>query len=335
MKPHSYCGFIAFFKKILYNEGKNIKKITRGGDAMEWKEKPAEDRQEEVLTPEREEELQREYGAYVDRMRLMDDTFFHACMKDYPEGVEIILRIVLQDEAIHIVAVHTQDKQPNLYGREAWLDVFALDDRATAYDLEMQRGTEGAVEARARFHSGLMNATEIAKGTKWKALRNLRIVFFVENNPLAGNHRVYHVFRTVQELDGARFEDGEEILYVNCSDSLVESRKAEPTDALDMLVHDIRCADSKEMRLEVLRRRVDFFKDTKRGRMEMCKIAEELLEKGREEGLGKGIEKGREGMANEIASDMLKSGMAVEVVAKFTKLPISRIEELRTSERLA
>lgn len=67
----------------------------------------------------------------------------------------------------------------------------------------------------------------------------------------------------------------------------------------------------------------------------MCKIAEELLEKGREEGLGKGIEKGREGMANEIASDMLKSGMAVEVVAKFTKLPISRIEELRTSERLA
>ncbi len=55
-------------------------------------------------------------------------------------------------------------------------------------------------------------------------------------------------------------------------------------DALDMLVHDIRCMDPKEMRLEVLRRRAEFFKETKRGKMEMCKIAEELMEKGREEG---------------------------------------------------
>ncbi len=31
MKLHLYCGFIAFFKKILYNKGKNIKKITRAG----------------------------------------------------------------------------------------------------------------------------------------------------------------------------------------------------------------------------------------------------------------------------------------------------------------
>lgn len=39
---------------------------------------------------------------------LMDDTFFHTCLKDSPSGMEWILRIILDDSELVVLEMHTQ-----------------------------------------------------------------------------------------------------------------------------------------------------------------------------------------------------------------------------------
>ncbi|MDB4920923.1 MAG: hypothetical protein JWQ54_2906, partial [Mucilaginibacter sp.] len=55
---------------------------------------------------------------------------------------------------------------------------------------------------------------------------------------------------------------------------------------------------------------------------------EQGLEKGLEKGIEKGIEKGKLEEAREIARELKKEGLAIEFIAKTTKLPVEEIEKL-------
>lgn len=60
-------------------------------------------------------------------LRYMDDDFMTVCLADNLEGVELILRILLNREDITIKSVRTQEPMKNLLGRSAILDVHAVD----------------------------------------------------------------------------------------------------------------------------------------------------------------------------------------------------------------
>lgn len=46
----------------------------------------------------------------------------------------------------------------NLIGRDIWLDIDAIDDLGTEYDIEVQRADKGADRKRARYHSSILDA---------------------------------------------------------------------------------------------------------------------------------------------------------------------------------
>lgn len=57
-------------------------------------------------------------------------------------------------------------------------------------------------------------------------------------------------------------------------------------------------------------------------------IRREGIEEGIKEGIKKGIEEGEKKKQLEIAREMKKGGMATDMIAKFTSLPIKDIEKL-------
>lgn len=224
-----------------------------------------------------QEELRRQRNlARIKRFKLLDDTFFNSCFDGYPQGMELLLRIIQGRDDLQIVEMVTQNTVPNLYGREVRFDVFAKDSQGTAYDFEVQRSDAGAVPLRARYNSSLLDAMEVQKSTNWKDLPKTCVIFITEHDVLQGNQPIYHIRRKIEEMNNSTFHDNADIIYVNAAH--------QADDALGRLMHDFHCTNADDMYYPELAQRVKFYKTNDKGVSKMCEIMNEVLNEGRAEG---------------------------------------------------
>ena len=213
----------------------------------------------------------------IARFTLMDDTFFHTCLKDSPAGMEWILRVILDDPELTVLEMHTQEDVPNLYGRSVIFDVFVRDANGREYNVEVQQKNDGADPRRARFNASLMDTMNVEKSAEWKDLPPTIVIFITAHDVLKGGKPIYHIERTIRELDGKRFEDETEIIYVNAS--------VQDDTPLGKLMQDFACSDPSKMHSKILAERARYFKTNEHGVMNMCRIMEEIHERGKAEGI--------------------------------------------------
>lgn len=76
-----------------------------------------------------------EYLALIQKLRLIDDTFFNVCFDNNIEGMQLLLRIFLDRDDLVVKRVVTQQSVDNLYGRGVRFDVLAEDKRGEALRL--------------------------------------------------------------------------------------------------------------------------------------------------------------------------------------------------------
>ena len=163
-----------------------------------------------------------------------------------------MLRIIMKRSDLRVVKIINQNKVPNIYGREACFDVFVEDRDGKFYDVEVQRSDNGAMPKRARYNSSMIDAMAINKGAKWEDIPRSCVIMITENDVLGGGWPIYHIRRTIKEMDDVHFDDASEIIYVNAS--------LEGDDDLGRLMHDFHCTDPDEMYYQELAERVRFFK---------------------------------------------------------------------------
>lgn len=106
-----------------------------------------------------------------------------------------------------------------------------------------------------------------------------------KNDVMQAGHPIYHIDRIVKET-GKNFNDEAHIIYVNA--------QIQDETALGKLMHDFFCVNADNMKYSILAERVRYFKETKKGVVDMSSVMEELIEEGREKGEKEGIVKGRE-----------------------------------------
>jgi predicted transposase/invertase (TIGR01784 family) len=170
----------------------------------------------------------------------MDDAFMTACLKDNIEGVELMLRIILNRQDIRVKSVRVQDVMKNLHGRSACLDIHADDDNAEEFNVEIQRSDDGAGPKRARYHSSILDTHALKPGQDTKYIPDCYVIFITENDVMAGNQAVYPVERYVSVGDSQiLFHDGSHIIYVN--------GQYRGNDEIGRLMHDFSCVDPNEM----------------------------------------------------------------------------------------
>lgn len=258
-----------------------------------------------------QEDLQRIRG-----FRLIDDDFMNACLEDNIEGVELILRIVLDRPDISVKKVKTQKVMKNLLGRDIWLDIDACDASGKEYDIEVQRADKGADRKRARYHSSILDAHLLRPGEDFSSLPDTYIIFITENDVIGGNKPIYTIERQITNL-GEPFDDGEHIIYVNGEDK-------DGATELGKLMHDFFCTDPDDMHFKQLADMVRYFKEDEKGVAAMCKVMEDM----RAEAARMAVLES----ARETAERMIKKGkMSLEEIAEY--VPALSFEEIKKSKQ--
>ena len=202
----------------------------------------------------------------------------------------------------------------NLHGRAARLDCVALDTANKVYNLEIQQENEGALPKRPRYHARLLDANILEPGTEFQNLPYTTVIFITKNDVLGGGLPIYHISRTVREVE-ADFGDELDIIYVNGSNR-------DDTE-LGRLIHDLNCREAKDMYSKVLAARVHMLKETKEGMEIMCEELQELYDEGVKEGEMLGEMK----KAKRSAFLLSKKGTALSDIAEVLEVGIDIVQE--------
>lgn len=256
-----------------------------------------------------EEQLRSENLAKIADFRLMDDTYMTAFFNEQLELIQFVLRIIMEKEHLIVKSARTQKPFKNIQGRSITLDVTAVDENGTQYDIEVQRESAGANPKRARYHSSMLDSNALLPGDDFEKLPETYVIFITSNDYWKQGLPLYTVDRYIKEISMMPFDDKAHIIYVN-GDYNDDS-------PLGKLMHDFKCSQPCEMNYPNLAERAHFLKDTEGGYDDMCKIMEESNREYAKQ------------QAYQIAMKLIKrAALPLEDIAEDTNLTLEEVQEL-------
>ena len=261
------------------------------------------------------------YLETLKKFRLMDDDFMAVVFEDIP-CTEMLLQIILNRDDLIVKEVHPQYEIKNLGGRSVRLDIFAVDQKGYAYNIEIQRKDSGAVAKRARYNSSLLDAHMTDPGDDYGMLADTYVIFITENDVLKKGLPIYHIERMIKEA-AEDFGDGSHIIYVNSA--------IRDETALGRLMHDFFCTDPKDMYYKILADRSGYFKKSEKGVRTMCQMMQELgdirYNEGWVGGKAEGMIDGEMKKAKEMAAALSEKGWTSDQISEIIKYDSKEIEE--------
>ena len=136
----------------------------------------------------------------------------------------------------------------------------------------------------------------------WKEIPQRYVIFITQKDVMKKGLPIYHIRQRIDEDDNEFYDEG----YI----ILCQWRKQSDTP-LGRLMHDFKCTNPNDMYYDLLRERVKYFKEDKRGVEEMCKIWDDIKKEG--------IQEGRIESKIEIAQSLYQAGiLTIEQIEKFT-----------------
>lgn len=247
----------------------------------------------------------------IQKLRLIDDDFAEVVFKD-KACTEFLLNGVLKRNDIKVRDVTCQYAIKNLHGRSIRLDVFAIDETNTVYDVEIQRSDAGATEKRARYNSSLIDASLAKRGDSYKSLNDSFVIFITENDVFNQGLPVYTIKRCIMET-GEIFDDGSTIIYVNsqCQGTLT---------LLEQIMHDFYCNDPDKMYCNILANRVRYFKKEEEGVRYMCRMMEEMRD---EVATAAKLEERKH-----LILTFYQNGVSIDLISKSTGMSVKEIKSV-------
>ncbi len=160
----------------------------------------------------------------------------------------------------------------------------------------------------------MLGPTNLTSGEDFDKLPDTYVIFILKNHGLPA----YQVKRTFLE-DNSDFDDGTRFIFVNGT--------YRSSDPIGELMNDFNTEGANEL----LKERVEFFKETEEGIREMKSIeqtiAKRYIAKGKAEGKAEGsLEK-----AIEIAKNLLRFGDPLEKIVLITGLTLQQVQNIQHS----
>ena len=210
---------------------------------------------------------------FVQKLRPIDNAFFPVLGQD-PGVMEEILRVILNNDTLTVEKVIAEYTLPNLSGRGVRLDSFCETGDGHRINVEVQKADDDDHIRRCRYNAAGMTWKEAEKGTRFRDLPDVCVVYITEHDFLHGGRTVYHVDKILRE-NGSLIDDGSSVIYVNTAvnDGSVIS---------DLM----RCFMQKTVndpRFPRLSERVHQYKNTEKGAAEMCEELERYIDEITEE----------------------------------------------------
>lgn len=232
-------------------------------------------------------------------LHLKDAFLFGAVMED-AEICRMTLQVLLSRK-VDKVTVHVEHTL--LYhpaSRGIRLDVYAVDESGTNYNVEMQNRNYGNLPWRSRYHQAGMDMTTLSQGMDFKELKPSYVIFICTFDPFGEGLYRYTFESRCREKD-IRLGDEAVRIFLNTKGRNANEVPAELVHFLQYVEESTpECAEVlQDVTVDRLQERIT---DLKRSRswevrymsMEewLMEWAEEEVEEGRQKGLREGRQKG-------------------------------------------
>ena len=210
---------------------------------------------------------------FVQKLRPIDNAFFPVLGQD-PGVMEEILRVILNDDTLTVEKVIAEYTLPNLPGRGVRLDSFCETGDGHRINVEVQKADDDDHIRRCRYNAAGMTWKEAEKGTRFKDLPDVCVVYITEHDFLHGGRTVYHVDKILRE-NGSLIDDGSSVIYVNTA--------VNDGSAISDLMQCFMQKTVNDPRFPRLSERVHQYKNTEKGAAEMCEELERYIDEITEE----------------------------------------------------
>ena len=127
---------------------------------------------------------------------------------------------------------------------------------------------------RCRYNAAGMTWKEAEKGTRFKDLPDVCVVYITEHDFLHGGRTIYHVDKILRE-NGSIIDDGSSVIYVNTA--------VNDGSAISDLMRCFLQKTVNDPRFPRLSERVHQYKNTEKGAAEMCEELERYIDEITEE----------------------------------------------------
>ena len=244
-------------------------------------------------------------------LRIIDDALWRLIAEQ--KGVcQEILQTFLHDDALIVQSVTAQDTIKSLH-REITLDAKCILGDGTICNIEMQKGNANDDIRRVRFHASSLTANHTPKGTEFKDVPAVKILYITEYDALKNGRAVTHVTRCMKSENGYQpIDDGEDIIFANTEikDGSRESK---------LLQLFLRTDAFYEKMYPNLSEAVNYFKQSEGGKCEMCKSIESYAQE-REKAYAK-----------EIIRNLLmeNDGYSIEKIARLCNTSVDFVKEVQ------
>lgn len=129
----------------------------------------------------------------AENLRIIDDALFRLMAKR-PGVCQELLRTLLDMPKIRVVRVTAQSVVKSLH-REIVLDALCQLENGEYINIEMQKGFSNDDVVRTRFHAVALTSAYTPKGTDFKDIPQVTILYITEYDALHNNQTVTHVKR--------------------------------------------------------------------------------------------------------------------------------------------
>ena len=210
---------------------------------------------------------------FVQKLRPIDNAFFPVLGQD-PGVMEEILRVILNDNTLTVEKVIAEYTLPNLPGRGVRLDSFCETGDGHRINVEVQKADDDDHIRRCRYNAAGMTWKEAEKGTRFRDLPDVCLVYITEHDFLHGGRTIYHVDKILRE-NGSIIDDGSSVIYVNTA--------VNDGSAISDLMRCFLQKTVNDPRFPRLSERVHQYKNTEKGAAEMCEELERYIDEITEE----------------------------------------------------
>lgn len=242
----------------------------------------------------------------------LNNAFLFAAALEEPETCRLVLELILEKP---VKAVNVRAERTILFNsdfRSVRLDIFATDELAVDYNLEMQNEDEGNLPKRSRYHQAEIDVASLKPGEDFNDLKPSIIVFICTFDPFGKNAYRYTFEQRCTEYD---FSLGDETkrIFLNTKGKN-DNEVSEELKCFLKYVENSTDSYVEQVENSKIHQLHERIKGLKRSRKleERYMHFEELLERELKKGLEKGIKQGIEQGIQQGIEQGVKKGQVME-----------------------
>lgn len=243
----------------------------------------------------------------IKEFTLFDDLYMNVFFKDNLEGVQFILRLILDKKDLIVESVAIQEYFIDLESKTSRLDVSAKDKENNRYNIEFQVIVSPELIRRGRFYLSKIDTAMLKPGKEYHTLPETYVIF-VSKGDVIGKDRPYHHF-TMKDEEGYELKDGHHLLFLN-ADYPKGWRLKE-------LMDDFNCADPDQMRYTILKERAKYFKEEEEGIMYLNPNLQKMVDNAQTQTIRK------------IIISLLKEKSSFDFISKVTEASVDDIQKIQ------